>query len=121
MGIIYRHQKQEPLTIEEMDGNFAELDKRLKSLETSPVLAEGIGALKQEGDQVIVQGTLGTIFGRFVLPKIFPNPRGKWEPQIPYSVLDWVQVERGIYSCTVPHTSQNFHAETKNWVLVFEG
>ena len=33
MGIVYRYKKQEPLTIEEMDGNFANLDERIKQSE----------------------------------------------------------------------------------------
>ncbi|MCE3230906.1 MAG: hypothetical protein K0R52_834 [Alphaproteobacteria bacterium] len=59
MGIVYRHQKQEPLTIEEMDGNFANLDERVKNLETKPPLAEGIANVAQEGDQLMILGSRG--------------------------------------------------------------
>jgi hypothetical protein len=120
MGIVYRHQKQEPLTIEEMDGNFANLDERVKNLETKPPLAEGIANVAQEGDQLMILGTFGSRLGRVVLPKAFPNPRGKWQPETVYRVLDWVQESRGVYSCLVPHTSTDFQQDQGNWALVFE-
>jgi len=120
MGIIYRHQKKEPLTIEEMDGNFANLDGRLKHLEMNPPLAEGIASLSQEGDQITVYGTFGHILGRITLPKAFPNPRGKWQTETAYCVLDWVQGKGGVYSCIVPHTSTDFEEDQEKWVLVFE-
>jgi len=121
MGIVYRHQKGEPLTIEEMDGNFANLEGRIKSLETSPPLAEGIAKVTQEGDQLTVYGSFGTVLGRVTLPKAFPNPRGKWAPETAYYVLDWVQEKDGVYSCLSPHTSTEFDADKGNWALVFQG
>lgn len=120
MGIVYRHQKKEPLTIEEMDGNFANLDERLKNLEMKPPLAEGIATLSQEGDQLTVYGSFGTVLGRVTLPKAFPNPRGPWQPETSYCVLDWVQGKGGVYSCLASHTSTDFEAEQGNWALVFE-
>jgi hypothetical protein len=120
MGIIYRHQKKEPLTIEEMDGNFAHLEARVKNLEAKPPLAEGIAAISQEGDQLTILGTFGTVLGKVTLPKAIPNLRGKWQPKTAYRVLDWVQVKQGLYSCMTPHTSTEFEADERNWVLVFE-
>jgi hypothetical protein len=87
MGTIYRHQKKEPLTVEEMDGNFANLDERVKALETKTPLGEGIAKITQEGDQLTVHGTLGNILGQVRLPKAFPNAKGKWQPQTVYRVL----------------------------------
>lgn len=120
MGIVYRVQKKEPLTMEEMDGNFANLDERLKHLETKPVLAEGLEKIVQEGDKLTFHGMLGTLLGQVTLPKAFPNPRGKWQPYTPYCVLDWIQVDRSVYSCTLPHTSTKFEDDLGNWALVFE-
>ncbi len=120
MGIIYRHQKQEPLTIEEMDGNFANLEKRVKELETTPPLAEGIATLIQEGDQLTVHGTFGSILGRVTLPKAFPTFCGKWQPETTYRILDWVQEKGGVYSCISPHMSREFEEDQENWALVFE-
>ncbi len=120
MSIVYRHQKNEPLTIEEMDGNFANLDARLKLVETKPPLGEGIARITQEGDQLTVHGTFGGILGKVVLPKIFPNFKGKWQPSTPYRVMDWVQVKQNLYSCVKAHTSIEFSEDKPCWVLVFE-
>lgn len=120
MGIVYRHQKKEPLTIEEMDGNFANLEKRIKNLESTPVLAESIASINQEGDRLTVQGTFGTILGQVTLPKAFPNYRRLWQPATTYRVLDWVQFKQSLYSCIQPHTSKDFQTDHACWVLVFE-
>ena len=121
MGIMYRHQKGEALTIEEMDGNFANLEGRIKTLETNPASAEGIAGVGQEGDQLMIYGSFGTVLGRVTLPKAFPNPRGKWEPETDYYVLDWVQEKGSVYSCLSPHTSREFEGDKEHWALVFEG
>lgn len=119
MGIVYRQSKQEPLTIEEMDGNFAYLEERLKFLEDKPPVAEGVASLTQEGDQVTFQGTFGTHLGKILLPKAFPACRGKWLSETSYCVLDWVQFQQGIYSCVKAHTSKNFEEDKGCWALVF--
>lgn len=121
MSIVYLHQKKEPLTIEEMDGNFAHIEKRLKNLESRPPLAEGIAKLTQEGDQVTVHGTFGGVLGQLTLPKIFPNPRGTWQPETAYRIQDWVQAKQSIYACVRPHSSKDFQEDHECWILVFEG
>lgn len=121
MGIIYRHQKKEPLTIEEMDGNFANLEKRIINLENNPSSAEGILNVTQEGDQLTIHGTFGSILGKVILPKAFPTLKGRWQPKTAYRILDWVQMHKGIYSCVYSHTSTEFETDQKHWSLVFEG
>lgn len=120
MGIVYRHQKNEPLTIEEMDGNFLELEKRIINLESTPPLAEGIAEIMQEGDHLTIKGTFGSVLGKVILPKAFPMPRGHWQPQTTYRVLDWVQLKRNLYSCLFSHTSSEFEKDEKNWALILE-
>lgn len=120
MGIIYRHQKKEPLTIEEMDGNFAALEKRIKNLESNPPLSESIAHIIQEADRLTFQGTFGTVLGQAILPKAFPNYRQKWQADTAYHVLDWVQFKSGLYSCIQPHTSTDFQEDQASWALVFE-
>ena len=120
MGIIYRHQKKEPLTIEEMDGNFANLEARVNSLERHPPLVEGIANVSQEGDLLKIHGTLGSLLGQVRLPKAFPTHKGKWQANTMYRVLDWVQMKPGVYSCIQAHTSSEFNADLEKWVLVFE-
>jgi hypothetical protein len=120
MSIIYRHQKKEPLTIEEMDGNFATLEKQIKNLESTLPLAESIATIIQEGDRLTFQGSLGTILGQATLPKAFPNYRQKWQPHTAYHVLDWVQLKQSLYACIQPHTSKDFQEDQDFWALVFE-
>ena len=120
MSIVYRHQKKEPLTIEEMDGNFATLEKRIKNLESNPPLVESIANIIQEGERLTFQGTMGTNLGQAILPKAFPHYRQKWQPETSYYVLDWVQFKNGLYSCIQAHTSKDFQEEQNHWALVFE-
>lgn len=120
MGIVYRQSKGEPLTIEEMDGNFSDIDQRLKYLETTPALAEGVGKIVQAGDEIIFEGTFGTVLGKAILPKVFPNPRGHWEPAQHYVPLDWVQVKQDLYTCVKPHTSTTFDEDKGNWELIYQ-
>lgn len=117
MPIILRKEKGSALTIEELDGNFSDLNQRIKSLETTPVLAEGIGKITQSGDQLTVVGTYGTFLGTFVLPKSFPNPRGDWIEDTSYLVNDWVVFKEGLYVCTTPHTSKVFKLDY--WQKIF--
>lgn len=120
MGIVYRHQKKEPLTIEEMDGNFFNLDTRLKILEEKPATVEGIAKVNQEGDQLVIIGTFGGTLGKVLLPKILPCFKGKWQTKVAYRYMDWVQIKQSLFSCILAHTSQEFQADQKYWQLVFE-
>lgn len=121
MPIVLRKEKGSALTIEELDGNFSDINQRLKTLETTPALAEGIGKIIQSGDQLTIAGTFGTLFGSFVLPKSFPNPRGDWKEESSYLVNDWVTFQGGLYVCVMPHKSKVFLEElkTKFWQKVF--
>jgi hypothetical protein len=69
MTLIYRTQKGAPLTSLEIDTNFKELDTRLKHLEERPEKGEGLGKVQVKEDQVTFQGTFGSDFGTFPLPK----------------------------------------------------
>lgn len=122
MPIIYRRDKDGSLTIEEVDGNFADLDKRLKILETEGIQAEGIGRILQDGDIIEIIGTRGTSFGRFILPKVIPNPKGAWKTDTVYTLLDWVQRERNLYACMAPHRSNLFAEDLQAgyWKILVE-
>lgn len=67
MTLTYRHQKGAPLTVEELDGNFKEIDNRLQQLENH--MGETLGKIELEGNQLSFMGSLGTHFGTFTLPK----------------------------------------------------
>lgn len=119
--LTYRTEKGAPLTIEEMDGNFCDIESRLKLLETHLVSGEGIGKIHTQGDQLHIVGTFGTDFGAFPLPKISLKPRGSWIAQTPYQAFDLVTHERGVYCCSQNHLSTLWEQDGHAWqeILTF--
>ena len=115
MSITYRSAKGAPLTAEEIDGNFRELETRLKTLETHPEAGEGIGTIQVQGDQMTLIGTFGTDFGTFTLPKPTLILRGIWLPQTLYKKLDLVTYETSLYSCLKDHTSTLWEQDNRFW------
>ena len=115
MSIIYRAEKGAPLAAEEIDGNFRELESRLKILEEHSESGEGIGNIQVGGDQMILTGTFGTDFGTFTLPKAIFHPRGKWLPQTIYQELDIITYNHALYSCLRNHTSIHWEQEDSLW------
>jgi hypothetical protein len=69
MTIIYRHEKGSPLTVQEIDGNFRELETRINTLSETQEHVEGLGKISLEGDQIRFTGTFGADFGSFTLPQ----------------------------------------------------
>lgn len=67
MPLTYRHKKGSPLTAEELDGNFKELEERIQTLENH--MGEILGKIELEGDQLSFIGSHGTNFGTVSLPK----------------------------------------------------
>ena len=121
MPIIYRAQKGGPLTSDEVDGNFADLDKRLTHLEQHTHQTESIGNIDVKGDQMIITGSLGTKFGSFVLPTLSFKPQGLWQPQVPYAMYDVVSLKTGsAYVCTKSHISQDFDKDRDFWKVLIE-
>lgn len=115
MSITYRHEKGSPLTVQEIDGNFKELETRLKILEDHAEEGEGIEKIHLEGDRLTFTGTFGKDFGTFTLPKPSLNPCGPWSPEKPYKKLDLVTVESGLYYCAMDHTSTTWTQDTPFW------
>lgn len=113
--ITYRIQKGAPLTVDEMDGNFKELEERLKILETHLNSSEGIGQILGQRDSLKITGTFGTDFGTFPLPKATFTPRGPWTPHTPYQALDVVSYNEGLYSCTQAHVSHTWEPNSTNF------
>lgn len=119
MAIVYRSQKGLALSVEEMDGNFRDLDKRLKEVEEVPSAAEGIKKIVVEGDVMSVIGSHGTDFGDFKLPVYIPQIKGLWKKGETYHFCDWVQYKNGLYGCKTAHKAEEFLEE--NWVLIYIG
>lgn len=105
MPLIYRHQKGAALSIEEMDGNFRSLEARIENLEQGPLLAEGIGSITQRGDQLHIQGTHGSDWGVFKLPRIMPCFRGVWAAEQDYDLANFVEYNHAFYLCLITHVS----------------
>lgn len=118
MPIVYREHKGEPLSIHEMDGNFKHLDERLTALESGPLLSEGIKEICQEGDQLIIEGTFGRVFGPFVLPKYLPNVRGEWTSGIRYAYGDWVNYKKALFFCKQTHVATDFEKQAEYWQVM---
>jgi hypothetical protein len=113
--ITYRSQKGAPLTAEEVDGNFRELETRVKVLEDHKEITEGIGKITVQGDQMTIAGTFGADFGTFSLPKAGFKPHGAWISQIAYHKLDLVTYEGGLFLCLNDHSSKTWDQEGAFW------
>ncbi|MBY0501449.1 MAG: hypothetical protein K2P93_05550 [Alphaproteobacteria bacterium] len=115
MSIIYRATKGAPLSADEIDGNFKELEERLTHLEEHPERGEGIGKIQVVNDQMTLIGTFGSDFGTFYLPKASLNPCGSWTSQIPYQKLDLVTYENTLYCCVRDHVSTTWTQDEGAW------
>lgn len=81
---------------------------------------EVIKEIKQEGEELYFIGNYGSHFGHVLLPKIMPNPRGKWQKDEFYTVSDWVVFEHKTYACIKTHVALVFESEQDNWRLVID-
>lgn len=115
MTIIYRTEKGSPLTVQEIDNNFRELETRLTALIEHPEVGEGIGKIHVEGDQIHFWGTFGTDFGTHILPKATLNPCGPWSSQTPYKKMDLVTMDNGLYCCIGDHMSTEWLQDSLFW------
>lgn len=119
--MIYRSEKGEPLTIEELDGNFRELAERVQKLENTiheqhPM--DGLKEIRQEGDRIHFISTMGHDLGFVTLPKIHPTMRGQWKENMYYCINDWVIEERRTYACTQSHVSTTFEKDQEKWQCI---
>ncbi|MBI2707875.1 MAG: hypothetical protein HYX35_06170 [Proteobacteria bacterium] len=119
--ITYRTEKGAPLSIDEMDGNFRDIESRLKILEAHLESGEGIGKILVQGAAMNIVGTFGTDFGVFPLPKASLKPRGLWVAQTPYQELDLVVQNHGVYCCSQDHLSTLWEQDVHAWqeILTF--
>ena len=115
MPLVYRSTKGAPLTADEIDGNFKELDQRLQHLQENPECGEGLGKIDVLDDHLRFSGTFGTDFGTFPLPKPKLNLCGHWRAHTPYQALDLITYERGLYGCEKPHTSTTWEKDVNYW------
>jgi len=117
MPIKYRMQKGAPLTIEELDNNFRELEERLNALESQDNLSRSIGKITLEGRALIFEDLSGDIISHITIPLPTIVPRGAWTSDVQYTVGDLVVFESCAYVCQINHQSTNFTSERHNWHL----
>jgi hypothetical protein len=117
--IVLWKNVQRPLTPQEADGNFEDLDGRLAQLE-SGLAVEGIGEITVEGDVMTIIGDRGTQYGAFQLPAPLEHAGG-WQPESAYGVRDVVGHDGASYYCLQNHTSSaDFDADLADgkWALL---
>src|SRR6185369_1063270 len=69
MVLVYRAVKGSPLTSDEVDGNFHDLDDRVSDIEGSPPAANGIANIVVDGTQMTIYLDDATVLGPYTLPQ----------------------------------------------------
>lgn len=115
MSIIYREDKGSPLTSQEIDGNFRELEQRLSQLEETQERSEGIGKISFQNNILTITGSFGTEFGQFPFPKPTHAFKGQWQSQTLYQCHDVVTQETGLYQCLTDHQSTHWSQDQDKW------
>ncbi len=119
--ITYRSEKGAPLSIEEMDNNFHELEQRLDAFEKTNNSFDSLVDAKVDGDQMTLISNRGRKIGPIQLPIISYTPRGKWESKTDYAGYDVASHASGAYVCTTPHCSSDFANDKQHWRLLLQG
>lgn len=73
MVLTYRTSKDSPLTHQELDNNFKDLDSRLKEIENT-VTALPMTKVLQKSDELLFLGEGEEMIGRLKLPTFFDLP-----------------------------------------------
>ncbi|MGB0934832.1 MAG: hypothetical protein ACPGXY_02075 [Alphaproteobacteria bacterium] len=121
MTITYRGQKGAPLTIEEMDANFRELEEAIEKLRKAPVQAESIQDVRVDEDQLTFIGSQGTQYPAVTMPTVPFKARGRWQATQSYIKHDVVMHETSLFACTKAHTaSENFTRDSKMWQVLLQ-
>lgn len=116
MALTYRAAKGTPLTIEELDQNFLELDKRLSALEKGSKPFETVTQVKQEGEAILFIGTQGHPLGKVHLPRLPFQPKGIWTAKTPYQQGDVVSYQKSMLFCQKSHQKEVF--DPLDWVIL---
>jgi hypothetical protein len=117
MSLIYRMEKGGPLTAQEVDDNFRQLDVRLKDLEQRNPERK-LNHIKLENDHIILYDQAGVEISRAKIPVISLNPRGHWQPYEAYARNDLITYQNVVHLCMRSHKPGDF--EEENWQLLFK-
>jgi Carbohydrate-binding module family 5/12 len=106
MAIVFRQVKGAPLTIEELDGNFEDLDGRVAAFEEGTAGGgRSIDYIEQVGNSLIVHYTDETQDGPFPLGTLNLFFRDAWQPETEYIKYDIVTAGGATYMVLFAHTS----------------
>lgn len=115
---LWRH-KSAPLTIEELDKNFEELDSRLTDLEKQTIHHEILHKISLEGDELCFENAFGLSLGRVRLPMPRFSYRGMWGKDSDYAYADLVRYQGGVYFCQRTHSSEG-DFQDEYWGVLIE-
>lgn len=116
--MIYRHEKQSPLTSQEVDSNFEECHKRLTALEKIAFEDDGIQEITCANNELSIYTSHGKTFGPFSLPCW--NGCGLWIENTPYHQHDVVQHRHSLYITHKNHlSSTTFEKDANLWKCIF--
>ena len=109
MAVVLLKVKGAPLTKEEMDGNFEDLDQRLKALKEC---LDGVRPMVRE-DDVMVSASLP-----FKKEDFLSHVKGRFSPGTAYGIADMVSYDNGLYVCQKETSSIDFEEEA--WLCLFK-
>ncbi|BDB95920.1 hypothetical protein [Candidatus Hydrogenosomobacter endosymbioticus] len=123
MTIVYRSEKKAPLTADEVDGNFRDLDERLSKLEKSVQVGipESIASVKVDQGKLHIFGTKGTKLSEVDVPVLSWRPRGMWQQKESYNSMDVVYYQDSLHLCLAYHVSDNFNPKFWQEILNVQG
>lgn len=118
MTLILRKDKDAPLTVQEMDGNFEHLEKRIDQLEGDTFAAESFSAMQATKEGLLIEGSQGSRFGPLAWPSLF-RARGVWQAGEFYIKGDVVQNGSALYSLQQDESQEDVF-DLEQWQVVFE-
>ncbi len=110
--IIYRRDKNAPLSADELDGNFRDLENRLKLLETRLTTPHLITA-EQIDEEIFFKNHHNQVIGKFTMPTLKPWPQGPWKPLREYKFGHLITQPKQCYFCIKGHTSGSDFSQDK--------
>lgn len=117
MSLIYRSEKGAPLTAQEVDDNFRQLDARIKTLERH-YPDRKVHEVKLEGDAIVIYDNAGAEMSRAQLPLLSLTPRGVWKNDTAYARNDLVTYQGHAYVCVHTHKPGVFKQE--DWLKLYD-
>ncbi|WP_375453439.1 hypothetical protein [uncultured Methylobacterium sp.] len=108
--ITLRSDVQRPLYVGEIDGNFSDLDGRLRDIETRGLLGIALADVSWDavGEEVTFSYEDGQTYGPIELPASMFKARGDWVIGTPYEARDLVTVSGSSYVARGDHVAGAF-------------